>query len=192
MSDAAAFGPGPARPGDVRLTRDGLRFVERGAAEYDRVFDALRLAPGTENDPGALGRITLRAGRTLCTPTFRVTTGKVFYLVRGAGAVYASVGSHVEIDGPLHGQLVSSLPPGTDFRWASQDLTRYKGLDAHLEFTAAPGSDFAVALVVQADRAPVAIDRPGRALEELLDRGPLPRSAGGRIRAAPSAISPGG
>jgi len=174
MPDDAAFGPGPARPGDVRLTRGSLRFVERGAAEYDRAFDGLRLAPGTDNDPGALGRITLRAGRTLCTPTFRVTTGKVFYLVRGTGAAYASVGSHVEIDGPLHAQLVTSLPPGNEFRWAAQDLTRYKGLNAHLEFTAAPGSDFAVALVVQAEQAPAAVDRPSRALLALLNEAKSP------------------
>ncbi len=168
MPDDAAFDPAPVQPGDVRLTGTGLRFVERGAAAYDRASDALRLSPGTENDPGALGRVTLRAGRTLCTPTFRVTTGKVFYLVRGAGAVYASVGSHVEIDGPLHAQLVTSLPHGNDFRWASQDLTRYKGLNAHLEFTAAPGSDFAVALVVQAQQPPAAVDRPNRALLAIL------------------------
>jgi hypothetical protein len=176
MPDDAAFGPGPARPGDVRLTANGVRFVERGAAEYDRAFDVLRLAPGAETDPGALGRIPVRAGRTLCTPTFRVTTGKVFYLVRGAGAAYASVGSHVEIDGPLHAQLVISLPPGNDFHWVGQDLTRYQGLDAHLEFTAAPGSDFAVALVVQAAQAPGSVDRPTRAVMALLDEAKSPEA----------------
>jgi hypothetical protein len=169
MPDDAAFGPGPARPGDMRLTSSGVRFVERGAAEYDRAFDGLRLSPGAETDPGALGRITVRSGRTLCTPTFRVTTGRLFYLVRGTGAVYASVGSHVEIDGPLHGQLVTSLPAGNEFHWAAQDLTRYQGLDAHLEFTAAPGSDFAVAMVVQAEQPPGSVDRPSHALLALLD-----------------------
>jgi hypothetical protein len=169
IPDDAAFGPAPVRPGDVRLTAGGIRFVERGAAEYDRAFDGLRLAPGAETDPGALGRITVRSGRTLCTPSFRVASGRMFYLVRGAGAVYAAVGSHVEIDGPLHAQLVSSLPAGGDFHWAAQDLTRYQGLDAHLEFTAAPGSDFAVALVVQADQPPAPIDRPNRAVLALVD-----------------------
>jgi hypothetical protein len=174
MPDDAAFGRGPARIGDVRLTANGVRFVERPAAEYDRAFDVLRLAPGAETDPGALGRITVRAGRTLCTPTFRVTAGKVYYLVRGAGAAYASVGSHVEIDGPLHGQLVTTLPPGNDFHWVGQDLTRYQGLDAHIEFTAAPGSDFAVALVVQAAQSPGPVDRPIRGLLALLDEAKSP------------------
>jgi Protein of unknown function (DUF1549)/Protein of unknown function (DUF1553)/Planctomycete cytochrome C len=167
--DEAAFGTGPTRPGDVRLSTNGIRFVERGAAEYDRAFDGLRVAAGAEADPGALGRITLRSGRTLCTPTFRVTKGKVFYLVKGAGAAYASVGAHVEIDGPLHGQLVSTLPPGNDFHWAGQDLTRYQGLDAHIEFTAAPGSDFAVAMVVQAEQSPGSVDRPNRTLLAMLE-----------------------
>jgi hypothetical protein len=177
MPDGAAFGPGPARPGDVRLPGGPVRFfVERGAAEYDRAFDVLRLAPGSETDPGALGRVTLRSGRTLRTPTFKLTTGKVYYLVRGAGAAYASVGAHVEIDGPLHGQLVTSLPAGDEFRWVGQDLTRYKGLDAHLEFTAAPGSDFAVALVVQAEEKPGPIDRPGRALLKLLGEARSPEA----------------
>src|SRR5262249_33001922 len=78
MPDGAAFGPGPARPGDVRLSGGLVRFVERGAAEYDRAFDVLRLAPGAETDPGALGRVTVRSGRTVCTPTFKLTTGKVY------------------------------------------------------------------------------------------------------------------
>jgi hypothetical protein len=167
--DDAAFGPGPVQAGDVSLTRGVLRLIERGAAEYDRAFDVLRLTATTESDPGALGRITLRAGRTLSTPTFRVTTGKVFYLVKGSGAAYASVGSHVEIDGPLHAQLVMSLPPGNEFHWVGQDLTRYVGLDAHLEFTAAAGSDFVVALVVQAEQMPALVDRPNRALLTLLE-----------------------
>ncbi len=168
LPDDAAFGTGPARPGDLRLSGDRPRFVERGAAEYDRAFDVLRLKPGAENDPGALGRIPMRAGRTLCTPSFKVKTGKVFYLVRGAGAVYASVSAHVVVEGPLHGQLVMRFPASAEFRWVSQDLTRYKGLDAHIEFTAVPGSDLAVAMVVQAEQSPGPIDRPNAALLGLL------------------------
>jgi hypothetical protein len=170
--DEASFGTAPARPGDVHLAgcaeRPTVHFIERAAAEYDRAFDVLRLAPGTENDPGALGRTPLRAGRTLCTPSFKLTTGKVWYLVRGAGSVYAAVSAHAVIDGPLHGQLVQNLPAGNEFHWHGQDLTRYQGLDVHLEFTAAPGADFAVALVVQGDQPPGALDRPSPGLLRLL------------------------
>ena len=86
------------------------------AAEYDRTWDGLKLAPGAENEPGALGRM-VRSGRTIRTPTFTVDAGKVFYLVKGAGMVYAAVDSHVMIAGPLHGQLVGDIPAGDSFHW---------------------------------------------------------------------------
>jgi hypothetical protein len=176
MPDDAAFGPGPARPGDVSFVGSAVRVVERGAAAYDRAFDVLRESPGAENDPGALGRITLRAGRTICTPTFRIAAGHVYYLVKGAGAAYVSVGSHVEIDGPLHKELVTSLEPRDQFHWAGQDVSRYQGLDAHVEFTAAPGSHFAVAIVVQADQPPGPVDRPSLAVITLLDGAKSPEN----------------
>jgi cytochrome c553 len=172
LPDGPAFGPGPARPGEVRLggdaSRPAVRFVERAAAEYDRAWDVLRPAPGAQPDPGALGQLPGRVGRTLCTPTFPLTTGKLFYLVRGAGAAYASVAAHTMIAGPLHAQLVTSIRAGGDFRWVAHDLTPYKGYQVHVEFTPAPGSDFAVALVVQGDRAPGALGRPNGALLRLL------------------------
>jgi hypothetical protein len=164
LQDDAAYGTGPAHIGDVRLSGDvshpTIRFVDRAAASYDRRFDVLKLAPGCQTDPGALGKIALRSGRTLSTPSFRIREGKLHYLVRGAGAAYAAVGAHVEIDGPLHGQLVMSFPNGDSFRWYTQDLTRYVGLDAHIEFTAAAGSDFAVAMVVEGRQVPPAPTNP--------------------------------
>src|SRR5207302_1683896 len=90
------------------------------------------------------------------TPTFTVNAGKVFCRVRGAGMVYASVSSHVMIAGPLHGKLVADIPASVPFHWAYIDLTPYKGRRAHLEFTAAQGSDFAVACVLH-DAAAAAI-----------------------------------
>jgi hypothetical protein len=172
MPDEAAFGPAPARAGDVRLAGEeaapAVRFVERGAAEYDRAFDVLRAAPGSESDPGALGKLPRRAGRTLRTPTFRLTTGKLYYLVRGAGAAYAAVCGHAIIEGPLHGQLVLNIPAQDGYRWVAQDLTRYRGLDMHVEFSATTGSDFAVALVVQSEQAPGLAERPYTAVLKLL------------------------
>jgi hypothetical protein len=167
IQDEAAFGVGPTRAGDVRLSgeaaRPDVRFVVRPAAEYDRAFDVLRLAPDAENDNGALGQMTLRAGRTLCTPTFKIAPGRVHYLVKGKGAAYASVSAHTVIAGPLHAQLVLNFSGGNDYRWYSQDLSRYQGLAAHIEFTAAAGSDFAVALVVQGPEPPrpVPLANPG-------------------------------
>ncbi len=165
MPDDAAFDPGPVRPGDVRLGGDpshpAVRLQNTAAAAYDRLYDGLKLAPGSENDPGALGK-TVRAGRTIRTPTFTVGAGRVFYLVKGAGLVYAAVNSHVMIAGPLHGQLVGDIPAGDGFHWASIDLEPYRGRRAHLEFTAADGTDFAVARVVQADAQPGPVDTPNR------------------------------
>ncbi len=188
MPDDVTFGPGPARPGDVRIDGDPahptVRLTVSAAAEYDRTWDGLKVAPGSENDPGALGKMT-RAGRTIRTPTFTVGAGRVFYLVRGAGMVYAAVNSHVMIAGPLHGDLVADIPAGDHLHWASIDLAPYQGRRAHLEFTAAEGSDFAVARVAQAGAAPGSVDPPNRALLNLLsgdDAGSPERLAAGYQR----------
>jgi cytochrome c553 len=171
LPDGVGFGPRPVRPGDVRLTGDAgrpaVKLIEEAAAEKDSFWDGLKLAPGVENDPGLLG-VVVRAGRTLRTPSFTLTGGKVFYLVRGSGIAYAGVGQHVMIAGPLHAHLVSSLSAGAGFRWLMQDLTAYKGLRLHVEFTAQPGADFAVAMVVQANNAPRPLDRPNQTLLRLL------------------------
>ena len=113
MPDGPAFGSGPVRPGDYRRI-DGdpahptIRFAVDAAAEYDRTWDGLKLTAGTENESGALGRM-VRSGRTIRTPTFTISPGKVFYRVKGAGMVYAAVDSHMMIAGPLHGDLVADI-----------------------------------------------------------------------------------
>ena len=155
MPDGNAFGLGPKQVGDMSIRGDSaapiIRFVERGSAEYDRAWDVLKLAPGAQLDPDGLGSLQVRSGLTIRTPSFRIAGGKMHYLVKGAGGVYAAVSGHVEINGPLHGQLLMKIPAALDYHWVSQDLTRYKGLDAHIEFTAAQGSDFAVAMIVEGE-----------------------------------------
>ncbi len=148
--DEGSFGPAPAQFGSLAV--DGSKFVDVSAATYDRVWDKLTIAPGSENDTGAIGR-RVRAGRTLRTPTFRVTAGRVHYLVRGAGMAYAAVAGHTLIHGPLHGHLVTEFPAQPTFRWVSHDLSAYKGQFTHIEFTPAAG-ELAVAMVVQGDVAP--------------------------------------
>jgi hypothetical protein len=108
-----------------------------------------------------------RAGRTIRTPTFALTTGKLYYLVKGAGMAYASVGSHVMISGPLHARLVQPLAPAAGFRWVEHNLSAYQGQRAHVEFTAGDG-EFAVAQVVQAAKAPGLPGRPDGALLRLV------------------------
>src|SRR5262249_17130189 len=86
----------------------------------------------------------------------------------GSGRAYAAVSQHVMINGPLHGQLLLPINAGERFRWVAHDLSAYKGLPAHIEFTPADHADFAVALVVQADSIPDSLDRPNGALLRIL------------------------
>ena len=171
LPDGPTFGAAPARPGDLHLGGDAahpfIQFVTEAAAEYDRTWDGLKPAAGAENDPGALGRM-VRSGRTIRTPTFTINPGKVFYRVKGAGMVYAAVDSHMMIAGPLHAQLVADIPPSDSLRWVALDLTPYKGRRAHLEFTAAEGSDFALASVIQAESAPASTNPVNHVLLTLL------------------------
>ena len=166
MPDGVAFGPGPVRPGDVHLgstaAKPIIKFFEYAAAEKDAIGDGLQLAPGAESDPGALS--FPRHGRTLRTPVFEVSRGKVFSLVKGAGRGYASIDGHVMIAGPLHAQLVASYDAGTHFRWIEHDLTAYKGRRAHIEYTPTGNAEFAVALVVQSDRTPASLEQPNESL----------------------------
>jgi hypothetical protein len=170
ITDGGAFGTGPVLPGQLLLSgtpeHPQVRIVTRAAAQVDRAWPALRAAAGSENDAGALGSL-MRAGRTLCTPSFIVGPGKVFYLVRGAGQAYASVHSHVLIAGPLHGNVVQGIQT-TGWQWIGHDLTRYQGCRAHVEFTPRDGADFAVALVIQADRAPPLLEPTDPALLDLV------------------------
>ncbi|MBA4189245.1 MAG: hypothetical protein C0467_14710 [Planctomycetaceae bacterium] len=159
MPDGPAFGARPRQRGEFSLggtpERPIVEYSERAAATYDRTWDVLRGTTGTQLEPGALGRITERSGRTLRTPSFKLNGGVLYYLIRGKGTVYAPVASHVMIAGPLHGKLVTEIKasaPG--FHWHRHDLSGYRGLTTHLEFTPAVGSDFAVAAVVQSDRPP--------------------------------------
>jgi hypothetical protein len=155
LADGFAFGPGPVRPGELHIEGDAakpmLRFSERAAAEKDAVWDVLKPARGSENDPGALGGV-VRAGRTLYTPTFPLSSGKVFYLVKGSGFVYAGIGSHIMITGPLHGQLVRTFNTGNRFQWIAHDLSAYQGQRVHLEFTPTGSTPFAVAQIAEGEK----------------------------------------
>jgi cytochrome c553 len=169
LPDEAAYGPGPDVPGAVRFggPGPGLRFAEEAAAVYDRAWDAIRAAPGADGEPGALGKHP-RSGRTVRTPSFLLKTGKIYYRVRGDATAYAAVEGHGLIAGPLHGQLVLEFKAGDRFRWVVHDLAPYRGRRAHVEFTPAEGSDFAVAQVVEADREPGDPAAPLPGLADLL------------------------
>ena len=149
LPDDVGFGPGPVKAGSYRVGR----IVERTAAEFDPFWAKLGQSPGTEGEPGSLGY--KRAGRTIRTPAFRIAPGRIYALVRGAGRLYAGVGSHIMLAGPLHGRLVQAFPTSREYRWISMDLSPYAGQTTHLEFTAT-SDDFAIARVIQATTPPPA------------------------------------
>jgi len=159
MPDGVSFGPAPLKAGEIVLSRDAARPIEKiveiGAAEFDPAWDAVHLAPGVAIDAVGLGY--QRAGRTLCTRRFTINpngAGRVYVLMRGSGHVYAAVDRHSMIGGPLHGALVRKFDSkGGNFEWQSLDLAAYKDHRASLEFTA-ESPDFAVACAVQADHTP--------------------------------------
>ncbi|HEY5315752.1 MAG TPA: DUF1549 domain-containing protein, partial [Pirellulales bacterium] len=174
FQDGFAFGPRPVQPGQVYISgshqRPVLEVATCAAAEKDPLWDVLRPSAGVEHEPERAGA-WVRAGRTLQTKTFRLGSGSLYYLLRGSCQVYAEVDSHRTNAGPLHGKLLSKFDVGEKFRWVRQDLTAYSGHSVHVEFTPKDEADFALAMVVEADRPPpLPADRPSALLAELLQR----------------------
>ncbi len=161
--DDVTFGPGPRPAGAATVRQVGgkpvARFEGRTAAAFDRFWAGLTLAPHTGNDSGVLGR-QVRPGFTIRTPSFVLARKNLYYLVRGGGTAYAAVCDHTVIQGPLHGGLVLGIPDADDYRWVAHPLAGYVGQRLHAELTADPKTEFAVALVVQADEPPPAVPPP--------------------------------
>lgn len=161
LPDDVSFGTRPLRPGDVRFSNDAARpidkIVDYAAAEFDPAWSNIKVAAGSQLDPGALGYN--RAGKTIRTPTFPLEAGKLFYRVKGTGRAYASVDGHVVIAGPLHGALVRPINTGGKWQWFVHDLSAYQGHRIHVELTA-ESADFAVAMVAQGDAPPPILDAP--------------------------------
>jgi hypothetical protein len=91
-SDGVAFGLGPIRAGQVLLGGTAeqpiVSIATRSMASRDEVFKGLKESRGNENDAGELGGWN-RGGRTIRTPKVTLKSGKLWYLVRGAGRAYA-------------------------------------------------------------------------------------------------------
>ena len=146
LPDGVAFGPKAIPTGGLRFGADAakpeLRIADRGAAYFDPVWQRLGVDADSASDHGALDMP--RAGRTLRTRTIDLSEGSVHVLLRGKGMLYAAVGSHTLVQGPLHGALVRKVDGKTnEWRWEHLDLRAYPGHRCHLEFTA-DSADFAV------------------------------------------------
>ena len=151
IQDGFIFGQQPRLAGEPFLeVVDGqarVRFAERNAATSDPIWNGLE----SISEPGVADRSRLgsipRSGRTLRTPTFELTDGRVSCRVRGAGHVVACVDSHRLIAGPLHGETVVGFNEGTD--WVELNLSRYVGHRLHLEFTPNDNAPLEVTVVFQ-------------------------------------------
>ncbi len=128
-----------------------IDFAPYGHVVNDRAWDGLEsvMQEGYVNSNKLLP--LPRIGRTLWTPTFEVTGGRVVCAVRGEGSVVACVDSHRQVNGPLHRETVQKIPMGTSF--VTCNLDRYIGHRVHLEFTPAENSSLEIAYIFQSTPA---------------------------------------
>jgi len=191
MTDGVAFGLSPTGVGQPLLStraEQPLTGIARyGAARRDLLFKDLKLAPGSMNDQGKLANWQ-RAGQSVRTPTFTVEDGPVHYLVSGAGRAMAVVDSHRMVNGPLHGQVLFQWNDGGDGRprWVTQNLSRYVGHRAHVEFSPRDDAPMEVLMVAQGPRPPeVPLNTGGKLLHDALsgaDLQSLPSIAGAYLK----------
>ncbi|MEQ8209321.1 MAG: PSD1 and planctomycete cytochrome C domain-containing protein [Lacipirellulaceae bacterium] len=167
--DDYIFGKQPRRLGDAYLAdledRPAIQFAMSDAAVSDSFWNGLVSHSGKALSH--LGRLVLpQSGRTLRTPTFRLTDGQITCRVKGSGHVFACVDSHRMINGPLHGETIKKISKGS--RWVDLDLSRYVGHRLHLEFTPEKDSTLEVMLVIQG--ATQAVRQQLNAREEIIRR----------------------
>jgi hypothetical protein len=127
--------------------------VTGAAVERDSFWNPLELVEHTRDDPARLEGWR-RAGRTLRTPTFEIRAPRVYALIDGGCNAYVSVDSHVTINGPLHGSLLSEHPAQPGWRWIALDVSRYAGHGAHVELIPRGDEPLRVRMLVQAAAPP--------------------------------------
>lgn len=164
LEEGLTFGGRARQVGELCIGDDPKHPLIRVETEAAAVADPRWDPPAEYPAEGEPGRINWRqAGCTLKTPTFTLASGKLRYLIRGSGHVFASVASHRMINGPLHGALVRDFP-GSDagYRWVEHDLSAYAGQRMHVEFTPfvpdelkeGQSTEFAVCGVIELPDAP--------------------------------------
>ncbi len=151
MQDGFLYGKQPRRFGDAYLenidNKPTLRFAVASSSTSDPFWDGLESV--SENGIHDKSKLTTipRSGRTLRSPTFELTDGKVACRVNGSGHVVACVDSHRMIAGPLHGETIKAIKANEE--WVELDLQRYVGHRLHLEFTPDEASHLEVSLITQ-------------------------------------------
>ena len=195
LPEGFAFGPRPVRPGDLRASRgaDGpvLTVATVGSARRDRAWDRLESIPEPATNRRGVLTAWDRAGKTLRTSEFELTSGRLSYQMRGGCLAVAVVDSHRLVVGPLHGETVEEVKPGAadQVRWVTHDLSRYAGRRMHVEFTVRGDDPLELLRIVDGDPPADARNGPrhlgGRAYDARRPRPgrPLaarPGTAGGR------------
>ena len=125
-------------------------FITQSGAWRDDAWKKLRVVD-SQKDDNKIGEWE-RGEQTFRTPEFTLKTGRIWYLVKGAGRAYAPVNSYLLIGDPLHGAIIKEWS-GEQWQWVEHNLSKYPGHRTHVEFSPAGGGDFAVAMVVQSDPA---------------------------------------
>jgi hypothetical protein len=177
LQDGSAFGSGPARPGTVlpgsTASAPIAGVVTHTAARRDPAWSGL--VNKGDADPGNLKDFA-RSGQTLRTPEVTLASGQLWYLVRGAGKAYAVVNSHLMIQGPLHGKVLSRWKDSGRWEWVNHALPTYAGHRAHIELVPDGSGPFEVAMVVDSETKPPLPDSfasPTHALLAAADPDPL-------------------
>lgn len=156
MQDGWSFGLRPARVSEAVLGQSEDKplagFVTRDGAQRGEAWKKLAVQ-SPERDQGVLGTWD-RSEQTLRTRDFTLNANSLWYLVRGSLRAYATVNSHLIVQGPLHGALLREYKDESlQWRWVQHDLRAYKGNRLHVEFSPA-GNDLSIAMVVQAEARP--------------------------------------
>jgi hypothetical protein len=152
QSDSVLYGPtsqsvlelscnaaNPAAPWNVHRLTEGQR---------DPFWNPMsQTSPGV-NRQNRYAQVA-ESGRILPTAKFRLESGKLSYLVRGAFRAFAAIDSHRLIAGPLHGEtLLDSDGSAEEYRWVTHSLDRYRGKVIHLEFSPLGDKPFAIVQVI--------------------------------------------
>ena len=165
-SDGPAFVAQPGILWNTRTEKPIFGFVNAGEFHRDRFWNGLKVAPGTETDPGALGRGPSRYGYLLRSVKFELQSPRVWVRVKGRGRLYAAVDSHKLIEGPLHGSLVRDFDTLGVWRWVGVDLRNYIGHRLHLEAWPTNEADFAVGEIRLSSEEPSIVPQGIAALVE--------------------------
>ncbi len=143
--------------GSFRLgSAEGVSLVPWTGIRKDPFWDRMRNLSERTNVQNRYVQVS-EAGRTVCTSTFELKSGKLSYLVRGGVRAFAAMDSLRLIAGPLHGETLAEFgAPANEvgYRWVTHSLDRYRGKRTHVEFSPLDGQSMEVIQVIDGD-API-------------------------------------